>query len=67
MVFTASYYQGKVLEWIQPYIMKYMETGWIKKLFQDTQNILNPVTFIVQLKTIFEELDPKQEAEGKLL
>ena len=27
VMFAASYYWGKVLEWIQPYIIEYMEVG----------------------------------------
>ena len=27
MVFIIFYYYGKALEWIQPYIMKYIEKG----------------------------------------
>ena len=29
--------------------------------------MLNPATFMIQLKTIFEEINPKQKAKGKLL
>ena len=27
VVFAVSYYRGKTLEWIQPYIMEYIEKG----------------------------------------
>ena len=33
IVFAISYYQDKTLEWIQPYIIKYIEKGWMNKLF----------------------------------
>ena len=39
----------------------------MNKLFKNTQDILNPVIFFVQLQTIFGEINLKQKAEEKLL
>jgi len=67
VVFAASYCQGRALEWVQPYMMEYLEKGWNKTLHRDTAHLLDPVNFITQLQTMFGEIDPKQEAEGRLL
>ena len=66
-MFIVSYYRDKALEWIQPYIIEYMEKGWTNRLSADITNLLNPDIFITQLQTMFGEIDPKQKAEGKLL
>ena len=36
VVFAVSYCRGKALEWIQPYIIKYIDKEWMKQLSQDT-------------------------------
>ena len=44
-----------------------MAASYCRGLSQDTVNLLTPANFILQLQTMFGEIDPKQEAEGKLL
>ena len=59
VIFIVSYYQEKALEWIQPYIIKYIDKGWSTKLLTDTVNLLDSENFITQLQTMFGKIDPK--------
>ena len=59
VIFTVFCYQGKALKWIQPYIMEYIDKGWLTKLLVDTVNLLNLENFITQLQTMFEEINLK--------
>ena len=44
-----------------------MDKGWSTRLSTNIVNLLDPVNFITQLQTMFEEINLKQKAEGKLL
>ena len=67
VIMAASYYRGKVLDWIQPYIIKLLEKGWVTGVSQDTVNLLIPANFILQLQTVFGEINPKQKTKEKRL
>ena len=58
-MFIVSYYQGKALEWMQPYILEFLNKKWLIKLSTNTVNLLKPANYITQLQTILEEINLK--------